>query len=158
MNYVGIDPGQKGGIAVLDDRGRPTVFQLDKATDAEIVRFLRSALPDAVCVIERVSASPQMGVTSAFTFGKGFGILQGAIAGAGVPYALETPNKWQTALRCKTGGDKNVSKAAAQRLFPTLKITHAIADALLIATYCKLNAASLFPQVEQLARQMKEAV
>ena len=32
-------------------------------------------------------------------------------------------------------GDKNVTKSRAQELFPELKITHAIADALLIAEY-----------------------
>jgi hypothetical protein len=38
-------------------------------------------------------------------------------------------------MRCLTKGDKNVSKARAQELFPALKITHATADALLIAEY-----------------------
>jgi hypothetical protein len=38
-------------------------------------------------------------------------------------------------MQCLTKGDKNVSKAAAQRLWPKLKITHANADALLIAEY-----------------------
>jgi hypothetical protein len=42
---------------------------------------------------------------------------------------------WQKSLGCLTHGDKNVSKAAAQRLFPGMKITHATADALLIAYY-----------------------
>jgi hypothetical protein len=32
-------------------------------------------------------------------------------------------------------GDKNVTKRRAQQLFPQLKVTHAIADALLIAEY-----------------------
>jgi len=36
-----------------------------------------------------------------------------------------------------TGGDKNVSKRRAQELFPEIKITHAIADALLIAEYAR---------------------
>ena len=30
-----------------------------------------------------------------------------------------------------------MSKAKAQQLFPNLKITHAIADSLLIADYCR---------------------
>ena len=43
--------------------------------------------------------------------------------------------RWQKYLGCLTKGDKNVSKAKAQELFPDLKITHAIADSLLIAEY-----------------------
>jgi hypothetical protein len=34
-------------------------------------------------------------------------------------------------------GDKNVTKRKAQELFPSLKITHATADALLIAEYLR---------------------
>jgi hypothetical protein len=34
-----------------------------------------------------------------------------------------------------TKGDKNVSKRKAQELFPQLKITHATADALLLAEF-----------------------
>jgi crossover junction endodeoxyribonuclease RuvC len=78
---------------------------------------------------------PGQGVTSTFTFGEGFGKLQMALCAAKIPYQFITPLKWQKFLGCMTKGDKNVSKAAAQRLFPDIKVTHAIADALLIAEY-----------------------
>jgi len=38
-------------------------------------------------------------------------------------------------MGCMTKGDKNVSKRRSQELFPQIKVTHAIADALLIASY-----------------------
>lgn len=38
-------------------------------------------------------------------------------------------------MGCLTKGDKNISKARAQQLFPTAKITHATADALLLAEW-----------------------
>jgi hypothetical protein len=38
-------------------------------------------------------------------------------------------------MSCLTKGDKNVTKSRAQELFPEVKVTHAIADALLIAEY-----------------------
>jgi len=38
-------------------------------------------------------------------------------------------------MGCMTKGDKNVSKRKAQELFPSMKVTHASADALLIAEY-----------------------
>jgi len=40
-------------------------------------------------------------------------------------------------MGCLTKGDKNVSKRRAQELFPALKVTHAIADALLIAEFAR---------------------
>ena len=51
-----------------------------------------------------------------------------------------SPVKWQTAMGCRTGGDKNVSKAEAQRLWPSLKITHRNADSLLLAEYARSHA------------------
>jgi len=41
-------------------------------------------------------------------------------------------------MSCRTKGDKNVSKHAAQKLWPHLKITHRDADARLIAEYGRL--------------------
>jgi len=38
-------------------------------------------------------------------------------------------------LGCLSKGDKNVTKAKAQEQFPNIKVTHATADALLIALY-----------------------
>jgi hypothetical protein len=85
--------------------------------------------------IEQVYSSPQMGVKSAFTFGNGFGHLEMALTAAGIPFARIRPQVWQKELGCLTKGDKNVSKRKAQELFPSMKVTHATADALLIAKY-----------------------
>ena len=84
-------------------------------------------------LIERVSSSPQMGTVSAFTFGESYGSLQMLLKCCLVPFERITPVKWQDAMKCRTGGDKNISKARAQELFPTLKVTHKNADALLLA-------------------------
>jgi hypothetical protein len=43
-------------------------------------------------------------------------------------------------MGCLTKGDKNVSKSRAQELFPSIKVTHAIADALLIAEHNRRTA------------------
>ena len=76
-----------------------------------------------------------MGVVSAFTFGRGLGQLEGIITALGLPLERIAPQVWQKALGCLSKGDKNVTKRKAQELFPSLKITHATADALLIAEY-----------------------
>jgi Holliday junction resolvasome RuvABC endonuclease subunit len=76
-----------------------------------------------------------MGVVSAFTFGCNYERVVMALMCAGIPVEEVTPQRWQKALGCLTHGDKKVSKARAQQLFPGIKITNYIADALLIAEY-----------------------
>ncbi|MCQ9208866.1 MAG: hypothetical protein NG712_05760, partial [Omnitrophica bacterium] len=77
----------------------------------------------------------QQGVRSAFTFGKNMGWWEGVLVALQIPFQRVYPLKWQTFMSCRTGGNKNISKARAQELFPKIKVTHAIADALLIAEY-----------------------
>jgi Holliday junction resolvasome RuvABC endonuclease subunit len=85
--------------------------------------------------IEDVHSLPKQGVASTFKFGKSYGFLLGLLTALKLPYQTVTPVKWQSALKCRSKGDKNVTKAAAQRLWPQEKWTHALADAALIAEY-----------------------
>jgi crossover junction endodeoxyribonuclease RuvC len=78
---------------------------------------------------------PKQGVTSAFTFGKGYGALLMALTAAGIPFETVTPQRWQKALGCLSKGDKNVTKRKAQQLWPHITWTHNTADAALIAEY-----------------------
>lgn len=144
MMYLGIDPGVSGGLAVIVDGGH--VYQTTKmpATERDLLDWLRTWVVDAqgvegraVALIERVSASPQMGVVSAFSFGRGYGGLLMALTALEIPFDWIQPAKWQTFLSCRSGGDKNVTKRRAQQLFPHLTVTHAIADAALLAEYCR---------------------
>jgi len=138
--WIGIDPGIKGGIALIEETSSGVVVTSQKleATEADVSDFLnRCAVVSRFCLIEKVSSSPQMGVCSAFTFGKSYGFLVGLLTAHKIPFEFITPQKWQKAMGCLTGGDKNVSKAAAQRLFPSVKFTHANADATLLAEHCR---------------------
>ena len=136
--YIGIDPGLSGGVAFIPNSGEPWAHKMPE-TDRDLIDLLRDSTRDmeARAVIELVHSSPQMGVKSAFTFGEGFGRLQMALTALGVPYERVRPAVWQKAMGCLTKGDKNVSKRRAQELFPTLKVTHAIADALLIGEFAR---------------------
>lgn len=142
MTIIGIDPGKSGGIAWIGENG-PCVEKMPE-TLADLWGLIDSILRDhamiyrqteCVAYLEQVASSPQMGVKSAFTFGNGFGHLEMAMTAANVPLHRVAPGKWQKTMSCLTKGDKNVSKRKAQELFPSLKITHATADALLIAEY-----------------------
>ncbi len=139
---MGVDPGANGGIAWITD-GKACVEKMpDTLQDLwELIRDItnhpRSSLDGRKykAYIEQVSSSPQMGVVSSFSFGRGYGNLEMALTAAGIPFERVRPQVWQKALGCMTKGDKNVSKRKAQELFPDRKITHATADALLIAHY-----------------------
>jgi crossover junction endodeoxyribonuclease RuvC len=139
--HIGIDPGKSGGIACISP-SETSVWPMPE-TVADLVDLLREIRVHAphgyevIAAVERVHSSPQMGVVSAFTFGRGLGNIEAACSAIGIRLEWVNPPAWQRALGCLTKGDKNVSKRRAQELFPQLKITHAIADALLIAEYAR---------------------
>lgn len=96
--------------------------------------------------IEKVAAMPGQGVVSMFSFGRNYGFLRACLIASGIPFEDVTPLKWQRPLglvKTRSKGapkesstdKKNRHKARAQQLWPDLKITHAIADALLIAEW-----------------------
>lgn len=148
MITLGIDPGKSGGIAWIGESGPCVEKMPDTLQDLwgliediyhsddlpDMLRIKRGA-PPCRAYVEQVASSPQMGVKSAFTFGNGFGHLEMALTAAGIPFERVRPQVWQKALGCMSKGDKNVTKRRAQELFPQLKVTHATADALLIAEY-----------------------
>ena len=135
MRSIGIDPGQDGAIAVIDDSG-PLVFRFKNATKADVANSFRSLnRVVAFAYLEKVSASPRMGVVSAFKFGASAGYLEACLHAFQIPFEFVTTAKWQKTMGCMTKGDKNVSKAKAQQLFPNVKVVHGNADALLIAEY-----------------------
>lgn len=149
---IGIDPGASGGIAVLYGSGSIDVQKMP-VTERDLWDLLverkRLADPEVLVVLEQVQPGGlsrekaegengvmhRMGAKSAFTFGRGIGRLEMAVIAAALRVERVRPAVWQKALGCMTKGDKNVSKRRAQELWPTLKITHWNADALLIAEY-----------------------
>lgn len=137
---IGIDPGANGGIAWIAD-GKPCVEKMPETLQDLwdlVVSVSLNAGTGGTCIkayIEQVHSSPQMGVKSAFTFGNGFGHLEMALTAAGIPFERVRPQVWQKALGCMTKGDKNVTKKLASELFPSIKCTHNVSDALLIAHY-----------------------
>lgn len=154
MVYIGIDPGQGGGVAVIVGNDSLTgphwvvekwtgeadmrdwlVNELDlaagKIIDGEPERYRNT-----FALLERVHSMPKQGVSSTFKFGQNYGFWRGLLCAFRIPYEEVSPGVWQKAMGCLSGGDKNVTKAKAAQLFPQIKVTHAIADALLIAEYC----------------------
>lgn len=143
MHYIGIDPGQSGAIAVIDGNNLQilTTDVLKEKTIHEIsdvFEYLSQFKPECFAILEQVHSMPKQGVSSSFKFGQSFGQLEGFLAGHKIPFDYASPQKWQKYLGCLSKGDKNVTKALAQRLYPDCKVTHAIADSILIARYAAL--------------------
>ena len=121
---IGIDPGFKGGIALLynnsisymDDSGgnacpMPIINDKKKHLNLlEIVDILNCDYPDLV-VIEKQAAMPKQGVVSMFRLGEGYWALQGICVALGIPFILVRSQDWKA--KVLQGYDwKGDSKAA----------------------------------------------
>ena len=141
MIFLGIDPGKKGGMAFIGGSGVHTVPFVMKFTAYQSSPVAGTLYDFAehitAAALEKVHSMPTQGVKSVFSFGENFGWWQGILDAVDIDYELVTPQRWQTDLDCRTGGDKNVTKRLAQELFPDVKVTHAVAEALLIAEWCR---------------------
>jgi crossover junction endodeoxyribonuclease RuvC len=143
LAMIGIDIGANGAAVFMDYTGNVLdVLEFSKATEHDISNTFAEWFSTAISLeskvmayVEKVHAMPKQGVSSVFTFGESFGFIRGLLTAHKISYELVTPQKWQKAMQCESKGNKNITKAAAQRLFPDRKITHATADALLIAEY-----------------------
>lgn len=134
---LGIDPGYSGCVVSLHrETGEVDGLINLSETPHDIAEFVRArSLSIDKAYLEKVGAMPRQGVSSTFKFGTSYGFCLGLLTSLLVPFEEVTPAKWQQVMKCRSGGDKKITKAAAQRLFPRMKVTHKNADALLIAEY-----------------------
>lgn len=78
--------------------------------------------------IEEVGSRTGHGITSSFTFGRGFSILIGVCEALGIPYELIRPQAWQNQFGLNTG-IKDKAKKKQQiadhciRLYPDTNLT-----------------------------------
>jgi hypothetical protein len=152
---VGIDPGASGSMVALRDGFWVSKIGLDTkhVTERDLADFLwnlRNASEATHVFVERVGPSRSQdgagrvqGVSSTFKFGVSYGLVRGLVAGVGLPLYEIQPRSWQKHFNLlKRPGEtltekKNRHKTVVQRMFPEDEITHATADALLIALYGK---------------------
>ena len=138
MMFLGVDPGKSGGAALINESYQVLSTVKFSVTERDISEWFEQ-LPDGEIsgVIERVHAMPKQGVASSFKFGMSYGFLRGMLIAHEVRFEAVTPGTWQKALGCLSGGDKNVTRAKASELFPGMRCTHAISDALLLGVYAR---------------------
>lgn len=140
MIILGVDPGKDGAVAVIQGDKLIEVRSFkDLNPDRLAGVVLIYSRYDASAFVEDVHSSPQQGVASAFTFGKGFGVILGALYGQRIPVKLIRPVEWQGALGCLSEGDKKSLFETAKRFYMPEYIAGMFkapqADAVLIAHY-----------------------
>jgi crossover junction endodeoxyribonuclease RuvC len=123
---VGIDPGLSGAIAfVLEDY----IAVVDMPTVE--VRGKRRVCPHgvraifrehdtraiAMVVLEHVQGVQGTGATSAFSFGRSFGLVEGVVAGLELATTLVRPQAWTKALGVSR--DKGDHRRMAANLWPS---------------------------------------
>lgn len=121
---LGIDPGINGALALIDtdtwtiaitDMPRePGKGGKNSVSPAGVARVMDAVAPD-YSFIEDVWSSPQMGVVSAFNFGRNLGILEGACASRSMITKVR-PQLWKAAT--STPKDKNEARRRAMQVFP----------------------------------------
>jgi crossover junction endodeoxyribonuclease RuvC len=125
---VGIDPGVSGAIAFLSTSG-VLVEVLDlPVAEVKVGKGLRRQLMPGVLakllferkpvtvMLEQVGSQPGEGAVGAFSFGRGFGQIEGVLCGLGVSYSLVRPQAWKKALGVPA--DKGGARLHAARLWP----------------------------------------
>lgn len=153
MRILGIDPGLRGGLALIEVWPHETLvhFAVDVPlfgsghVDAKHVYDEISGWRVDCAWIERAQAFPGQGASSGFEYGRAVGALEACVHAAGVPLALADPRTWKKHFnlpgKTKAPDYKEQARMAALALFPDAerwlrrKMDHGRAEALLIAAF-----------------------
>ena len=152
--FLGVDPGKKGGLAVLDESGAIVALTVKHATAIETYSWLRTAIEAhniRMCAIEKPFAkSMNKGV---FTYLSEYGELRMCLRLSNIPFIEVHPSKWTKLLHkdLEEGRDgfktaKQASLATARQLWPeeswlatkrSKKPADGLFDSALIAEWCR---------------------
>ena len=152
---IGIDPGLDGAIATIDRLGcvdeHVELWDIPTSTkqsgrgrqvnDYELSRIIRCCCSDTdTAVVELVGPTPQMGVTSAFSFGRTAGVVSGVLAAYKIPTVYVRPQQWKKhfgLLRKEKGASRTLAMQRFPRVAEKLKLKKHVdrAEALLMAAW-----------------------
>jgi crossover junction endodeoxyribonuclease RuvC len=152
-NILGVDPGIRGGLAIVAFDSNGAIPCLIDAIDIPVAGIGAKERVDVLTIrswilqhgpqhalIERAQAMPEQGASSGFKYGRAVGAIEAVIACCTIPLTIVEPSIWKKfhALR---GGDKEAGRQRALQLFPAAhamlarKKDHGRAEAALIALY-----------------------
>jgi len=150
---LGVDPGVRGGLAIIAIDGAAAPQLLD-AIDIPVIGSGAKQRVDAIAVrkwlmlhqpthaaIERGQALPRQGASSGFLYGRACGSIEAIIASLEIPMLFVEPAVWKRRLHLR-GKDKEGARQMCLQLFPHAhhlllrKKDHGKAEAALIALAC----------------------
>ena len=177
---LGIDPGLDGGLIVLgydneviDKLVMPLIKPIKKKASKKLTtkkiktkkkarrEYDLEALNDFIfkykekidfAVLEKVWARQGEGVSSSFTFGKGYGLLLGILSAYRIKFILTTPKTWQGKNITGEKDPKKRSLSKKLELYPEVDLRATerskkqhpgLVDAILIANYGLTNKDSI---------------
>ncbi len=127
---LGIDCGARGAIAWLSLTGELLAVEDMPAAAVTIggkdrmrvsapmlAALIRETMPTAAFV-EKVGAMPGQGTASMFSFGFSAGLVDGVLAGLGIPTTYVTPQSWKRAAGLTS--DKSAVRLRAAQLWPDM--------------------------------------
>ena len=150
MKILGIDPGVRGGLAIvmLGDGAAPqlvdaidipvTGIGAKERVDVLAIRTWIAAHQPQHALIERAQAMPKQGASSGFKYGRAVGAIEAVLACCEIPMTIIEPTAWKKFHQLR-GGDKEAGRQRALLLFPAAhallsrKRDHGRAEAALIA-------------------------
>jgi hypothetical protein len=149
LTIIGIDPGQTGGIAILN--GAITVKPMpDIWSFASEIGFHAGFGDNLHVFIEKAQAFKGQGISSTFGYGVHYGELLGVLAAHQVKHTLVRPVEWTKFIHkgTKATDPKARTLEAVRRLFPgvdlrgsarSTKAHSGIVDALALAYFGKYS-------------------
>lgn len=157
--YIGIDPGQKGFVTVIDEDGKfiEAFSLLKKSNEVDVndivTRLFNLSIYEDNChiILEDVHSIFGSSAKSNFNFGWIVGVIEGTISSLGISYSKVAPKTWQKQMHQgipKNDNKKVMSFMACHRIFPTVNLKRTekckneddnFADSLLMAEYGRRN-------------------
>lgn len=129
MRILGVDPGIRGALALVDIIDGAALQLLDvldvpvigtgakERVNTMLVRdWLAQHAPDHA-LIERAGSMPKQGVASTFKYARAVGSLETVVACLDVPYSIIEPAVWKK-FHHLPGKDKEAARQRALQLFP----------------------------------------
>lgn len=162
---IGIDPGNKGGVAVLrgDELVQLTAMPLLSVKMSgrkrfvinrwELADWLRPYSADlssenVTAYVELVRARPQQGISSTARFAEGFGVILGVTAAHRITTYQVSPSRWRMEMVGR-GTDKHAARYRAMERWPAWADAFrrvkddGVAEAALLAEYGRRQAARM---------------
>ena len=104
LDYLGIDPGIKGGMGLICSDGSIIV----KPFSTDNILNLCKDHQLAICCLEQVHSMPSQGVKSMFNFGKNFGYIKGVLEANNIPYQEVPPQTWKKEYSLNSEKEKSI--------------------------------------------------